>query len=165
MTVLNFIYSVLIIISFVIAFIGLIKPVIPSVLFVWIGFLIYDLGINHGTLSWIFWIAMILLTAFIFISDLMMNRFFVQRFGGSKQGEWAALVGVIIGSFVIPPFGVIVVPFILVFVVEVIQKQDIPFALKASVGSLVAFFSSVFAQGLVMLLMIIWFVIDAFMIN
>lgn len=165
MTVLNFIYSVLIIISFVIAFIGLIKPVIPSVLFVWIGFLIYDLGINHGTLSWIFWIAMILLTAFIFISDLMMNRFFVQRFGGSKQGEWAALVGVIIGSFVIPPFGVIVVPFILVFVVEVIQKQDIPFAFKASVGSLVAFFSSVFAQGLVMLLMIIWFVIDAFMIN
>ncbi|REH76336.1 DUF456 domain-containing protein [Staphylococcus felis] len=161
----NFIYSVLIIISFVIAFIGLIKPVIPSVLFVWIGFLIYDLGINHGTLSWIFWIAMILLTAFIFISDLMMNRFFVQRFGGSKQGEWAALLGVIIGSFVIPPFGVIVVPFILVFVVEVIQKQDIPFALKASVGSLVAFFSSVFAQGLVMLLMIIWFVIDAFMIN
>ncbi|MBH9580793.1 DUF456 domain-containing protein [Staphylococcus felis] len=161
----NFIYSVLIIISFVIAFIGLIKPVIPSVLFVWIGFLIYDLGINHGTLSWIFWIAMILLTAFIFISDLMMNRFFVQRFGGSKQGEWAALVGMIIGSFVIPPFGVIVVPFILVFVVEVIQKQDIPFALKASVGSLVAFFSSVFAQGLVMLLMIIWFVIDAFMIN
>ncbi|REI06816.1 DUF456 domain-containing protein [Staphylococcus felis] len=165
MTVLNFIYSVLIIISFVIAFIGLIKPVIPSVLFVWIGFLIYDLGINHGTLSWIFWIAMILLTAFIFISDLMMNRFFVQRFGGSKQGEWAALVGVIIGSFVIPPFGVIVIPFILVFVIEMIQKQDIPFALKASVGSLVAFFSSVFAQGLVMLLMIIWFVIDAFMIN
>ncbi|WP_238662280.1 DUF456 domain-containing protein [Staphylococcus felis] len=161
----NFIYSVLIIISFVIAFIGLIKPVIPSVLFVWIGFLIYDLGINHGTLSWIFWIAMILLTAFIFISDLMMNRFFVQRFGGSKQGEWAALVGVIIGSFVIPPFGVIVIPFILVFVIEMIQKQDIPFALKASVGSLVAFFSSVFAQGLVMLLMIIWFVIDAFMIN
>lgn len=161
----SFIYGILIIISFVIAFIGLIKPVIPSVLFVWIGFLIYDLGINHGTLSWIFWIAMILLTAFIFISDLMMNRFFVQRFGGSKQGEWAALVGVIIGSFVIPPFGVIVVPFILVFVVEVIQKQDIPFALKASVGSLVAFFSSIFAQGLVMLLMIIWFVIDAFMIN
>ncbi|MFO3687740.1 DUF456 domain-containing protein [Staphylococcus felis] len=161
----SFIYGILIIISFVIAFIGLIKPVIPSVLFVWIGFLIYDLGINHGTLSWIFWIAMILLTAFIFISDLMMNRFFVQRFGGSKQGEWAALVGVIIGSFVIPPFGVIVVPFILVFVVEMIQKQDIPFALKASVGSLVAFFSSVFAQGLVMLLMIIWFVIDAFMIN
>ncbi|AVP35677.1 DUF456 domain-containing protein [Staphylococcus felis] len=161
----NFIYSVLIIISFVIAFIGLIKPVIPSVLFVWIGFLIYDLGINHGTLSWIFWIAMILLTAFIFISDLMMNRFFVQRFGGSKQGEWAALLGVIIGSFVIPPFGVIVIPFILVFVIEMIQKQDIPFALKASVGSLVAFFSSVFAQGLVMLLMIIWFVIDAFMIN
>lgn len=165
MAVLSFIYGILIIISFVIAFIGLIKPVIPSVLFVWIGFLIYDLGINHGTLSWIFWIAMILLTAFIFISDLMMNRFFVQRFGGSKQGEWAALVGVIIGSFVIPPFGVIVVPFILVFVVEVIQKQDIPFALKASVGSLVAFFSSIFAQGLVMLLMIIWFVIDAFMIN
>ncbi|UXR86458.1 DUF456 domain-containing protein [Staphylococcus felis] len=161
----SFIYGILIIISFVIAFIGLIKPVIPSVLFVWIGFLIYDLGINHGTLSWIFWIAMILLTAFIFISDLMMNRFFVQRFGGSKQGEWAALVGVIIGSFVIPPFGVIVVPFILVFVIEMIQKQDIPFALKASVGSLVAFFSSIFAQGLVMLLMIIWFVIDAFMIN
>ena len=39
-----------------------------------------------------------------------MNKYFVNRFGGSKLGEYAALIGVIVGCFVIPPFGIIIVP-------------------------------------------------------
>ncbi len=45
---------ILIIIAFALAFIGLIKPVIPSLLMLWIGFLIYQFGFHEGRLSWIF---------------------------------------------------------------------------------------------------------------
>ncbi len=45
---------ILIIIAFALAFIGLIKPVIPSLLMLWIGFLIYQFGFHDGRLSWIF---------------------------------------------------------------------------------------------------------------
>ena len=71
-----------------------------------------------------------------------MNKYFVNRFGGSKLGEYAALIGVIVGCFVIPPFGIIIVPFIAVLIVELVQDFDFGKALKASIGSVVAFLAS-----------------------
>ena len=43
-----------IIAAFVLAFIGLIKPIIPSVLVLWVGFLIYQFGFHNDNLSWVF---------------------------------------------------------------------------------------------------------------
>lgn len=156
---------VLILAAFVLAFIGLIKPVIPAIPVLWASFLIYQFGINGATLSWIFWTAMIVLTIFIFISDLWLNRYFVNRFGGTKKGECAALIGVLVGAFVLPPFGVIIVPFIAVIIVEMMQSQNFTQAVKASFGSLVAFFSSAVMQAVIMFVMIVWFFIDALLIN
>ena len=42
----------LITIAFILAFVGLVKPVIPSVLVLWVGFLIYQFGFHNGRLSW-----------------------------------------------------------------------------------------------------------------
>ncbi|WP_320421395.1 DUF456 domain-containing protein [Mammaliicoccus lentus] len=150
----------LIIIMFVIAFIGLIKPIIPSVLFLWIGYFIYHFAIDSSKLSWVFWTVMILFTVFMILSDIIMNSYFVKKFGGSKLGETMAAVGVIIGCFVFPPFGIIIVPFILVFVSEIIQKSDISAALNASIGSLLGFLTSTIAKALTMIVMVIWFFID-----
>lgn len=150
----------LIIIMFVIAFIGLIKPIIPSVLFLWIGYFIYHFAIDSSKLSWVFWTVMILFTVFMILSDIIMNSYFVKKFGGSKLGETMAAVGVIIGCFVFPPFGIIIVPFILVFVSEIIQKSDISTALNASIGSLLGFLTSTIAKALIMIVMVIWFFID-----
>ena len=94
---------ILIIIAFALAFIGLIKPVIPSLLMLWIGFLIYQFGFHEGRLSWIFYVAMIIFTIMILVADFVMNKYFVNRFGGSKIGEYTALIGVIVGvSFFLP---------------------------------------------------------------
>ena len=150
----------LIIIMFVIAFIGLIKPIIPSVLFLWIGYFIYHFAIDSSKLSWVFWTVMILFTVFMILSDIIMNSYFVKKFGGSKLEETMAAVGVIIGCFVFPPFGIIIVPFILVFVSEIIQKSDISAALNASIGSLLGFLTSTIAKALIMIVMVIWFFID-----
>lgn len=84
-----------IIASFILAFIGLIKPIIPSVLVLWIGFLIYQFGFDNHHLSWIFYVSMALFTIFIIIADFIMNKYFVSKFGGSKLSEYAALIGVI----------------------------------------------------------------------
>lgn len=151
---------ILIILMFVIAFIGLVKPIIPSVLFIWIGFFIYHFAIDSSKLSWVFWVVMIVFTIFMILSDIIMNSYFVKKFGGSKLGETMAAVGVIIGCFVFPPFGIIIVPFVLVFVTEIIQKGDIAAATNASVGSLLGFLTSSIAKALIMVVMIIWFFID-----
>ncbi|MBW0765631.1 DUF456 domain-containing protein [Mammaliicoccus fleurettii] len=151
---------VLIILMFVIAFVGLIKPIIPSVLFLWVGYFIYHFAIDSSKLSWIFWTVMVVLTIFMILSDIIMNSYFVKKFGGSKLGETMAAVGVIIGCFVFPPFGIIIVPFVLVFVTEMIQKNDISAATNASIGSLLGFLTSSIAKALIMLVMVVWFFID-----
>ena len=154
-----------IIAAFVLAFIGLIKPIIPSVLVLWVGFLIYQFGFHNGNLSWVFYVSMILFTVFILVADFIMNKYFVNKFGGSKLSELVALVGVIVGCFVFPPFGIIIVPFVAVLVVEMIQEPNLTKALKASFGSVVAFLASSVAQAIIMFIMVIWFFVDTLLIN
>ncbi|MDW4260283.1 DUF456 domain-containing protein [Staphylococcus saprophyticus] len=154
-----------IIAAFVLAFIGLIKPIIPSVLVLWVGFLIYQFGFHNGNLSWVFYASMILFTVFILVADFIMNKYFVNKFGGSNLSELVALVGVIVGCFVFPPFGIIIVPFVAVLVVEMIQEPNLTKALKASFGSVVAFLASSVAQAIIMIIMVIWFFVDALLIN
>ncbi|MEB7676124.1 DUF456 domain-containing protein [Staphylococcus saprophyticus] len=154
-----------IIAAFVLAFIGLIKPIIPSVLVLWVGFLIYQFGFHNGNLSWVFYVSMILFTVFILVADFIMNKYFVNKFGGSKLSELVALVGVIVGCFVFPPFGIIIVPFVAVLVVEMIQEPNLTKALKASFGSVVAFLASSVAQAIIMIIMVMWFFVDALLIN
>lgn len=154
-----------IIAAFVLAFIGLIKPIIPSVLVLWVGFLIYQFGFHNGNLSWVFYVSMILFTVFILVADFIMNKYFVNKFGGSKLSELVALVGVIVGCFVFPPFGIIIVPFVAVLVVEMIQEPNLTKGLKASFGSVVAFLASSVAQAIIMIIMVIWFFVDALLIN
>lgn len=154
-----------IIAAFVLAFIGLIKPIIPSVLVLWVGFLIYQFGFHNGNLSWVFYVSMILFTVFILVADFIMNKYFVNKFGGSKLSELVALVGVIVGCFVFPPFGIIIVPFVAVLVVEMIQEPNLTKALKASFGSVVAFLASSVAQAIIMIIMVVWFFVDTLLIN
>ncbi|HHW9993753.1 TPA: DUF456 domain-containing protein [Staphylococcus aureus] len=155
----------LIIAAFMLAFVGLIKPVIPSVLVLWVGFLIYQFGFHNQHLSWVFYVSMALLTILILCADFLANKYFVNRFGGSKFGEYAALISVVIGCFVLPPFGIIIIPFILVFIVELIQGYSFERAVKVSIGSIVAFLTSSIAQAIIMFIMIVWFFIDALLIN
>ncbi|RUQ56130.1 DUF456 family protein, partial [Staphylococcus aureus] len=82
-----------------------------------------------------------------------------------KFGEYAALIGVIIGCFVLPPFGIIIVPFVLVFIVELLQGYSFEKAIKVSLGSIVAFLTSSVAQAIIMFIMIVWFFVDALWVN
>ncbi|MDT4050099.1 DUF456 family protein, partial [Staphylococcus arlettae] len=64
-----------------------------------------------------------------------------------------------------PPFGILIIPFLAVLIVELIQEPNFKKALRASYGSIVAFLASSLAQALIMLLMVIWFFVDALLIN
>lgn len=150
---------ILIIILFLGAFLGIIFPILPSVLFLWLGFILYHFGINSDKLGILFWIAMVLLTLLLISTDIIANSYFVKRFGGSKQGEMAAAVAVIIGSFITPPFGIIYVPVLVVFIVELLLKRTMKEAFFAALGSLFGFLSGTFAKILLQLVMVAWFFI------
>ena len=152
----------IVIAAFVLGFAGIIYPVLPSVLMFWVGFLVYNFFIGDE-LSWMFWVIGASLTVVALISDVAANSYFVKKFGGSKKGELAAIIGAVIGMFIYPPFGVLFVPFVFVFVVEFIQIKDMNKALKASIGSFLAFISSAVFDIIVYIFLIMFFLLDVFL--
>lgn len=102
----------------------------------------------------------VLMTVLLFLADYLANLHFVDKAGGSKWGMRAATIGLIIGSFVIPPFGVVVIPFLLVLLTEFMQKKSFGESMKVAFATLIAFLSGTFAKAVIQLIMIIVFGID-----
>src|SRR5690625_556072 len=150
---------IVIILLFIASYIGLIYPIIPSSLFIWIGFLMYHFLIDATSLGWLFWIAMVGFTAILLFADVIANSFFVKRYGGSKWGERGAAIAVIVGSFIIPPFRIIIFPFITVLVIEIVQRSTFKQAFKTALGSLLGFLGGSIVKIIIQTIMIIWFVI------
>ncbi|WP_042459388.1 DUF456 domain-containing protein [Neobacillus dielmonensis] len=156
----NVLLWVVVIACFIFSFVGLVYPIIPSVLVIWAGVLVYQFGIDSNELSWVTWTMLVLLTVLLFLADYLANLHFVDKAGGSKWGMRAATIGLIVGSFVIPPFGVIIVPFVLVFLIEWLQKKPFQEALKVAFATLIAFLSGTLAKAVIQLIMIGVFVAD-----
>ena len=159
----NLIAWVVIIALFIVAFIGLVYPIIPSVLFIFAGFLAYGLFFSFADLPWWFWVIEVLFTVLLFVADTVANIIGVKKFGGSKAAMWGSTIGLLIGPFVIPFLGIILGPFLGAVIAEIIiMKQSLQTALKVGVGSVVGFLTSVVTKGTIQIIMIIVFLIAIF---
>lgn len=145
---------------FVIAFVGLIYPVIPSVLFILAGFIIYGFAFTFEPFNWFFWLVQALFVVLLFGADYLSNLIGVKKFGGSKAGVWGSTIGLLIGPFVIPAFGIILGPFIGAVIAELlVHKKGFIEAIKIGFGSVVGFVSSVITKGIVQAVMIAYFLL------
>ena len=151
---------ILIIAFFAIAFIGLIYPIIPSVIFIIGGFIVYGLFYSFSDLPWWFWVIEILLVVLLFGADTVSNLVGVKKFGGSKAGMWGSTIGLLVGPFVIPFAGILIGPFLGAVLAELfVTKSSWEQSLKTGVGSLVGFLTSIVTKGIVQVGMILLFFI------
>ncbi|KXH87433.1 DUF456 domain-containing protein [Sporosarcina sp. HYO08] len=147
-------------ILFVIAFAGLIYPIIPSALFIFAGFLLFGFIHTFEGMDVLFWIIQILFIALLFGADTLSNLVGVKKFGGSKAGMWGSTIGLLIGPFVIPVAGILLGPFIGAVAAEaLVSKSGIKQSLKTGVGSLVGFLTSIVTKGVLMAVMIVLFIV------
>ncbi|MED3660716.1 DUF456 family protein [Ureibacillus sp. FSL K6-8385] len=150
----------LIILCFIVAFIGLVYPIIPSVLFLLLGFLLYGLFFSFAELSWWFWLTEILFVILLFAADTLANLVSVKKFGGTKAGLWGSTIGLLLGPFVIPFLGILIGPFLGAVIGEFFfAGRDFYQAVRAGIGSLVGFLTSVATKSILQLVMIIIFLI------
>lgn len=148
---------------FVIAFIGLIYPIIPSVLFIVGGFIAYGLFFSFSELPWWFWLIQVLFVLLLFGADTVSNIVGVKKFGGSKAGMWGSTIGLLVGPFVIPFFGILVGPFLGAVIAElIVSKSSMKKAVTVGIGSVVGFITSVVTKGTIQLIMIAIFLFTVF---
>lgn len=148
----------LIIISFAIGFIGLVYPIIPSVIFIVGGFLLYGVFFSFADLPWWFWLIEVLFVILLFGADMMANAFGVKKYGGSKAGIWGSTIGLLIGPIVLPFAGIILGPFLGAIIAELLfARTSIKQAIKTGFGSVIGFLTSVITKGIVQIVMIVIF--------
>ncbi len=153
----------IIIVLFVIAFVGLVYPIIPSVLFIAGGFLVYGFFQGFESLSFWFWLVEGLFLLLLLGADYATNLLGVKKYGGSKAAVWGSTIGLLVGPFLIPIVGIIIGPFLGAVVAELlVHKKSFKDALRSGLGSLLGFLSGVLAIGLIQAIMIIYFFIVVF---
>ncbi|XRD23940.1 DUF456 domain-containing protein [Lysinibacillus fusiformis] len=151
---------ILVIACFIISFVGLVYPIIPGVLFLVGGFLLYGLFFSFAELSWWFWVIELLFVVLLFGADTLVNAFGIKKFGGSNAGMWGSTIGLLIGPFVIPVAGILLGPFLGAVIAElIVEKRTFSEAVKSGIGSLVGFLTSTIAKAVIQIVMIIVFFI------
>jgi uncharacterized protein YqgC (DUF456 family) len=152
----------LVIVLFIIGMVGTVYPVLPSVLAIYAAFFIYGWLISFEPFGIWFWLIQTLIVAVIVIADYAVSAYGVKRFGGSRASVIGSTIGLIIGPFVIPAFGLIIGPFLGAVIGELMIGTEWKLAMKAGLGSVLGFFSSVVVKIVLQVVMIVLFILWVF---
>lgn len=157
---LDILYWIIIVTLFVVGFIGLIYPIIPSVLFIFGGIVLYGVLFTFEQFNWLFWVIQGVFVLFLFLADYVANLVGVKKYGGSKSGVWGSTIGLLIGPFLIPVVGIIVGPFVGAVVAELlVHRKTVSEAIKIGFGSVIGFIAGAIGKCIIQILMIGYFLI------
>lgn len=118
--------------------VGCILPLIPGPPLSYAALLIahFTLGEPFTSRFLTVWLILVVLVTLL---DYYVPIWGTQKFGGSKSGVWGSTIGLIIGLFFFPPFGIIAGPFIGAVVGELLIGKDMRIALRSGLGSFLGF--------------------------
>jgi len=129
--------TVLIILGLIFALVGLfgcILPVIPGPPLSFLGLIILSYAKNWEPFSSAFLIIMAGLTILVTILDYVVPVAGAKRYGASKLGVWFSIIGMIIGLFFFPPWGIFIGAFVGALAGEVVVGKKGKKALRAGWG-------------------------------
>ncbi|OUM95272.1 MAG: hypothetical protein A9Z00_07810 [Thermobacillus sp. ZCTH02-B1] len=151
---------IIVILLFAVGMAGAVFPVLPGALAIYAAFFVYGFLVSFEPFGWLFWTIQTLIVAALFLADYAVNAWGVRKYGGSRASVIGSTIGVIVGPFVIPAFGLVIGPFLGAVIGELIAGSDPNRAVKAGWGSLVGLFANtvvkIVLQAVMILLFLIW---------
>ena len=137
---------------------GTITPGLPGMPLVMGGIALYAFGSGFAGIAWWQFGLMMLLGALGMGLNLLGQLFGARKFGASRVGMLGAIIGLVIGFFVFPPFGILVGPLVGAVAAEMIKGREMNEALRSGVGVVIGYLFGSLAEVLIALVMIGWFV-------
>jgi uncharacterized protein YqgC (DUF456 family) len=127
----------LIILGLILALIGLlgcILPVIPGPPLSYASLIILSLAKQWEPFSIAFLIIMGALMLAVSLVDYVFPAIGAKRYGASKAGVWFSIIGMVVGIFFIPPWGIFIGAFVGALIGELLVGKGGKKALKAGWG-------------------------------
>ncbi len=103
-------------------------------------------------------IIMGVLALFATLTDYILPILGTRTTGGSRHGIFGASLGLIIGIFFFPPFGIIFGPLLGAFLAEIMNKQPSDIAIKSAIGSFIGLMFGIVFK-LIVSSLIAWFAV------
>lgn len=97
-----------------------------------------------------------LVTIGISIFDYYAPIWGTKKFGGTKYGAWGSTIGLLVGLFIVPGFGMFLGAFLGAFLGEILGKAEPKKALKAALGSFLGLIAGIFGKVILCLAMLIF---------
>ena len=117
---------------------GCVLPVIPGPPLNYLGLLLLHLTERYQ-FSTKFMVTWAIITGVVYALDYVIPVWGTKKFGGSKRGVWGSVIGLVVGLFFFPPFGIIIGPFAGAVIGELSVGKDSGAALKSGFGSFIGF--------------------------
>lgn len=141
---------------------GSVLPVIPGPPLSFAGLLLLEWS-GFADFSLRFLIVWGVVTLIVTILDYFLPVWMTRRFGGSRAATIGSGLGLVVGIFVFPPWGMILFPFLGALAGELINnREDTNKALRVAFGSFVAFIAGTGAKLVACVGMIIYAVTAIF---
>jgi len=120
----------------IVSLIGCFVPALPGPPLAYVSLLLLQVG-PEVPFSLKFMIITGLIVAGVTFIDYIIPALGAKKWGGSRYGIIGALVGVVMGLFILPPFGFVIFPLLGALVGEVLNGANTNQAFKAAFGTFV----------------------------
>jgi uncharacterized protein YqgC (DUF456 family) len=137
--------------------VGLIIPIFPGIIVIWLAILVYGLLTGFNTLGWVlFAVNTVLMIIGVTIDNILMNAK-AHKEGAAWSSLALGMVGGILGTILFPPVGGILAAPLVVLLLEYLRQRDINRALLTLRGLLIGWGTSFVVRFFIGLAMIgIW---------
>jgi hypothetical protein len=112
-------------------------PVVPGPPISYLSLLLLSWARDWKPFGTTFLVVMAAATALALLLDYIVPAAGARRYGASKFGVWGSILGMLVGLFVFPPFGLFVGGFVGALAGELYAGKDGDGAMRAGVGVLV----------------------------
>lgn len=154
--ILDILLSVLGTIFILIGILGCIIPLLPGIPLSYIGIILLHLTskVEYSAEFLILWGIIVIVVQ---ILDYYIPIWGTKKLGGGTKGAWGSAIGVVFGFFLIPPYGIILFPFLGAVIGELIDNKEPRVALKAGFGAFIGFLAGTLIKLAVAIILAFYF--------